>query len=84
MNSMIHAAAVTLCLVQKQSEEPAAVQDDHEHVAVTHKPGEHSGTDLRPADWQQACAAQYLVMDAQAAAARQHWNRAEEQLSKVG
>lgn len=71
------------CLVQKASEEPAAAQDEHMHSPVTCEPREQSSTDLRPAHWQHACAAQYLVMDAQAAAAQQQWNRAEEQLSKV-
>ena len=73
----------TLCLVQNPSEEPAAVQDECEHAPVTHEPGEQSSTDLRPANWQHACAAQYLVMAAQAAAAQQQWNKAEEQLSEV-
>lgn len=80
---MMHAATVTLCLVQKLSEEPAAVQEEHEHATVMHKPGEQSSTDLRAAHWQQACAAQYLVMDAQAAAAQQQWIKAEEHLTNV-
>lgn len=74
----------TFCLVQNASEEPAAAKDEHGHSPVTCEPGEQSSTDLRPAHWQHACAAQYLVMDAQAAAAQQQWNTAEEQLSKVG
>lgn len=70
--------------LQNPSEEPAAERDVSEHAPLAHAPAEQSSTDLRPAHWQQACAAQYLVMEAQAAAAQQQWHKAEEQLSKVG
>lgn len=70
--------------LQNPSEEPAAQRDESEHTPAAHEPAEQSSSELRPAHWQQACAAQYLVMEAQAAAAQQQWNKAEEQLSKVG
>ena len=69
--------------MQKPSEERAGGTDSNQHVPSTQGPLERSSTDLRPAHWQQAVAAHYLVMDAQAAAAQQQWNRAEEQLTKV-
>lgn len=69
--------------MQTPPEELAGGTDSNQHVLRTHVSGEQSSTDLRPAHWQQAVAAHYLVMDAQAAAAQQQWNRAEEQLAKV-
>lgn len=69
--------------LQNPSEEPTAERDECERGGPTHEPAEQSSPDLRPAHWQQACAAQYLVMEAQAAAAQQQWHKAEEQLSKV-
>ena len=69
--------------LQNPAEEPAGEQGESEHTPVTQEAAEQSSTDLRPAQWQQACAAQYLVMEAQTAAAQQQWNKAEEQLSQV-
>lgn len=69
--------------MQMPSEELAGGTDSNQRVPGTLVSGEQSSTDLRPVHWQQAVAAHYLVMDAQAAANQQQWNRAEEQLSKV-
>ncbi|KAL3137835.1 hypothetical protein ABBQ38_005089 [Trebouxia sp. C0009 RCD-2024] len=81
-----HAQAIAIRLAtaaQTPPEELAGGTDSNQHVLRTHVSGEQSSTDLRPAHWQQAVAAHYLVMDAQAAAAQQQWNRAEEQLAKA-
>lgn len=78
----LHEQTAHPCVImQKPSEELAAATD--QHVSGAHRSGEQSSSDLRPAHWQQAVAAHYVVMDAQAAAAKQQWNRADEQLTKV-
>lgn len=72
-----------LFAVDLDAEGPAATRDDHKQAPVPQGPEQHSSTDMRPAHWQQAVAAQLLVMEAQAAAAQQQWDRAEERLAKV-